>query len=375
MVKTALYDKHIESNGKIVDFYGFDMPLQYNTGIINEHLQVRKEAGVFDVSHMGDLLIHDKSGGKDIQHLLTNKILDIDNGKCVYSHLTDDNGIIIDDLIVTKITKDEYLIVPNASMTGDVRNWIQKNTNTDVKDLSSDLSCLAVQGPRSADVLSILLGLEIEKMKRFTASGYDFRSGTFIGIDEIDMLKSQSNNGLISRTGYTGEKGYEIIIHNANAGSLWGRLLEFEPIKTLPIGLGARDTLRLEMGYLLSGQDFARDRTPLETNCAWVVKWDHDFIGKDALLDQKSGNYQKLIGFKVLGKASARPGSAVSLSDSPHETVGSVSSGNHSPTLGIPIGMAYIDKEHSKPDAPINLEYRNRTLSGLTAKMPLVTKP
>ena len=370
MNHTALLDKHKGLNAKIVDFHGWEMPLHYEEGIVNEHMAVRSRLGIFDVSHMGDLMIYDDVEG--LQSLLTNDILNLKIGKGAYTHLTDREGRIIDDLIVTKISEDVFFCVPNASMTGTVIDWMVSNSSVRIEDLTHDLSCVAVQGPDIMESMTELFGDIINEIKRFCVIPYDFDNRKSIDFDCLNSQSMKSNIGVISRTGYTGEEGFEIIVPNDFAKDVWDY---FIGKNAQPVGLGARDTLRLEMGYLLSGQDFNRDRTPIETNCSWVVKWDHDFIGKERMLALKeSETHQKMIGIYIEGKAPARTGSPVLLPDSPHEMVGSVSSGNFSPVLGHSIALAYLNHEHCEPGKEVLLEHRGRHLKGVTTKTPFIKK-
>jgi aminomethyltransferase len=374
---TALYEEHKRQNGRLVDFHGWKMPLHYDTGIIKEHTTVRSSLGLFDVSHMGDLLIFDSNNDKGLQSLLTNDITNIRTGKAAYTHLTNGDGIIIDDLIITKLTDGgKYFCVPNASMVDVVREWIRGNSAVEVQDISLDVSCIAVQGPKSQDSLGEIFGSDINEIKRFTVKAFDLENKAFVDTDQLSENGLKKAQAIISRTGYTGEEGFEVIIPNSYAPEIWRSLLRLDVGSEIrPVGLGARDTLRLEMGYLLSGQDFNKDRTPLETNCAWVVKWDHDFIGKERLEEQRATkNHQKMIGVCLEGKASARTGARVYLTDSPHEIVGSVSSGNFSPSLGHAIALAYVDRTYYQEGIEVVLEYKGRKLKGVTTKTPFIKK-
>lgn len=374
---TALFEEHRLQNGRLVDFHGWKMPLHYDTGIIKEHLTVRSSLGLFDVSHMGDLFIIDRNKENGLQTLLTNDITNVKTGKAVYTHLTDGEGKIIDDLIVTKLSDGgEFFCVPNASMVDVVREWIKGNSTVEVHDISLDVSCIAVQGPKSKDALREIFGNDVDEIKKFTIKGFDFEKKDFIDTTQLAENGLRKSQGIISRTGYTGEEGFEVILPNNLAPEIWKTLLQLDINSEIrPVGLGARDTLRLEMGYLLSGQDFNKNRTPLETNCAWVVKWDHDFIGKERLEEQRAAkDHQKMIGINLEGRASARTGALVYLTDSPLETVGSVSSGNFSPSLGNAIALAYVDRAHSQEGTEVTLEYKGRKLKGITTKTPFIKK-
>ena len=376
MNRTALYQKHIEAEGKLVDFHGWEMPLHYRAGIMKEHLAVRSSVGIFDVSHMGDFIIIDKSAIKGFQSLLTNDIVNIENGKCVYTHLPDKEAKIIDDLIVTKLSNGKYFCVPNATMIDIDGKWMRENTDIELIDISSDISCLAVQGPKARLLVSKVLGKETETIGKFEAKAYDYSHHKIVDFDHITKEHVKGNIGLISGTGYTGEDGFELIVPNKHAPALWDKLFSVDiGSEVLPIGLGARDSLRLEAGFLLSGQDFCGDRTTIETNCSWVIKWDHEFMGKEILQKMKDEKtHQKMIGILLEGRAPARAGSTVRLADSPHEIVGSVSSGNYGPSLGKGVAMAYLERQYAKPGIQVVLEHHDRQLKGVTVRTPFITK-
>ncbi len=404
MQRTALLEKHKAMNGKLVDFHGWEMPLHYEAGIMKEHLAVRSSVGIFDVSHMGDFIIIDrsidgnskstgdidnptdevnesididaKSTNKTFQSLLTNDITSVEPGKCVYTHMPDREAKIIDDLIVTKLGHGKYFCVPNASMINIDGNWMKENADIELIDLSSDLTCLAVQGPNARLLLKKVFGQGMDDIGKFEAGAYDYSAMEFVGLDRINEQDMKNNIGLISGTGYTGEDGCEVIIPNKFAEQVWDNLFNADvDFDIMPIGLGARDTLRLEAGFLLSGTDFNRDRTTMETNCVWVIKWDHDFIGKDILAKMKeTKQHQKLVGIQLEGRAPARSGSTVRLQDSPDEIKGSVSSGNYAPSLKKGIALAYMDRPHIKKGIEVILDYHGRQVKGIIVKTPFLKK-
>lgn len=343
---------------------------------MKEHLAVRASVGLFDVSHMGDFIIIDKPGGKGFQTLLTNDITNIADGKCVYTHLPDKNAKIIDDLIVTKLGNGKYFCVPNASMVEIDGKWMRENADIELIDISSDLSCIAVQGPKARTLASKILGEHVNSIGKFEARIFNYVSNKFEEFSILSKAAVQGDVGVVSGTGYTGEDGFELIVPNKHAPALWDKLLKAHvDFEVLPIGLGARDSLRLEAGFLLSGQDFSGDRTTIETNCAWVIKWDHEFNGKEILQKMKEEKtHEKMIGIVLEGRAPARAGSVVKLASSPHETVGSVSSGNYAPSLGKGIAMAYLKREYAKPGIDVILEYHGRELKGVTTKTPFINK-
>ncbi len=377
MNRTSLNQKHIEYEGKLVDFHGWEMPLHYKAGIMKEHLTVRSSVGLFDVSHMGDFIIIDKTGGRGFQSLLTNDIVNVTDGKCVYTHLPDDDARIIDDLIVTKLSSGRYFCVPNASMIDIDGKWMEENADIELINVSSDLSCIAVQGPKARMLVAKIFGEQVNTIGKFEAKVFDYVKYAFTDNSILSKENIQNNNiGVISGTGYTGEDGFELIIPNKLAPAIWDKLMKTDiGSEVLPIGLGARDSLRLEAGFLLSGQDFSRDRTTIETNCAWVIKWDHEFKGRHILQKMKEEKtHEKMIGILLEGRAPARAGSIVKLADSPHETMGSVSSGNFAPSLGKGIALAYLKREYAKPGINVILEYHGRELKGVTVKTPFITK-
>ncbi|MFO7619246.1 MAG: glycine cleavage T C-terminal barrel domain-containing protein, partial [Thermoplasmata archaeon] len=283
---------------------------------------------------------------------------------------------IIDDLIVTKLGKGKYFCVPNASMIDIDGKWMKENADIDLIDISSHLSCIAVQGPNARALVGRILGEHVNTIGKFEARAFNYVSNQFVDYDILSEESVQGDIGIVSGTGYTGEDGFELIIPNKLAPAFWDRLLKSDAgFEVLPIGLGARDSLRLEAGFLLSGQDFSGDRTTIETNCAWVIKWDHEFKGREILQRMKEEKtHEKMIGILLEGRAPARAGSTVKLADSPHETVGSVSSGNYAPSLGKGIALAYLRREYAKPGINVILEHHGRELKGVTTKTPFINK-
>ncbi len=418
-MRTPLYDEHLKLGARIIDFHGWELPIHYELGIIKEHHNVRNSVGLFDVSHMGQIIVEGSDAPGELQRLCTNNIIDSKPGQAVYTHMLDEEGNIIDDMIVFRIAKDKILVVPNATTTEKVDIWMRKQMLTEINNLSDDMTCLAVQGPKSIDVMRRVFGSEIDNIQRFAGkvfnrldnqsftnqiiNGSDSQSSTSHIVNRLDgqsstnqiddRLDSQSNYTtttnfpelntiFVSRTGYTGEEGFELFFHNDLAVELWNMILEAEPTHEIsPIGLGARDTLRLEMGYLLSGQDFNGSQSPLESAGAWVIKWDHDFIGKDKLRAQKEKKtHDKLVGIHLESKLAARTDSPIFAANpqepkSPVEIKGLVTSGNFSPTLGYAIALARVKREFAKPDIEVEIEYKGRRLKGVTTKPPFVKKP
>ena len=324
---TPLYKKHIESGARMVPFAGWNMPVQY-TGIIEEHLHTRSKAGLFDICHMGEFILKGRGVGRDINNLVTRRIDDMDIGKCRYGFMLNDKGGIIDDLIVFKISQEEYMLVVNAGTIEKDRKWIEAHVSSDTKveDVSASLAKLDIQGPLSGKIMGSLAGKEIiDNLKRYN----------FV-YTEIEGAKI-----LISRTGYTGELGYELFFPAEYSEKLWDMLLKFDEAK--PIGLGARGTLRLEMGYSLYGHDIDEEHNPLEANLSRFVYMDKQFIGRSALLQAQGKEITKqLIGFICEGRRSAREHYSV-FKDG--KEIGIVTSGGFSPCLKKGIGLCYIDKK------------------------------
>ncbi|MDD1767136.1 MAG: glycine cleavage system protein T, partial [Methanomassiliicoccales archaeon] len=366
MKTTPLHDFHVESGARMIEFAGWEMPVQYRS-ISEEHLTVRNAAGMFDVSHMGDVIIRREKAEDLLRRLLTNDVKDMPVGQALYSHILDEEGRIMDDTIVTRILDGEYLVVPNASTTPKILSWIRQHADgQEIVDASDRLSCIALQGPRAQEILQKMTVYDLSTMKRFTGDfvdlsigenpipiiPHDFEPQGFLtDVFAFELMQKSTappkthlefaEKCYISRTGYTGEDGFEILLENASAKVLWNILLYIGRDRGLvPVGLGARDTLRLEMGYLLSGTDFDGTQTSLQTGPAWVIKWDHDFIGRTALLEQKQrSDYQRLAGVEILEKGIPRHGYAIMKNA---EEVGRITSGTMSPSLKKGIGLGYI---------------------------------
>jgi aminomethyltransferase len=314
-------------------------------------MAVRKAFGVFDVSHMGKVRIHGDGAREFVSRIQTN--LPPEVGKNNYGHFLNEQGIIIDDTIVGNLG-DTYLSVPNAATKDLMLDWFKKHANPGVKldDMTDQWFCIAIQGPKAADAILSAFGIDTKPMP--------FMTSTYVTM--------KGEKVVLSRSGYTGEDGVEFLGPNKLAEWLFSTILETgKAVGAKPCGLGARDTLRLEKGMLLSGQDFHMDRTPLETNCSWVVKWDHDFIGKAALLKQKETLKVKLKGIKMANKgAIPRHGSRVFVNGA-HVT--DATSGSYSPVLGLGIAMAYLDKSVT---GKVEVEVRGKPEPGEIVKMPFV---
>lgn len=356
MKKTVLLEKHISLGAKIVDFAGFRMPLSYSS-VTDEHNYVRENVGVFDVSHMGEFEISGKNSTKFIQFICSNDIMKLKPGKAQYNCLVKDNGGIIDDLIVYKIDEEKYLLVVNASNIEKDLNWIKslnKNYSCYINNISDRISLLAVQGPKAN-----LLCQRFTKEDLKSLSKYSFILGTFAGIDNV----------IISKTGYTGSGGFELYISNENVEQIWDELFNVKDFEVKPIGLAARDTLRLEMGYCLYGNDINELVTPIEANLGWITKLDTNFIGSESIKKQiENGVKKKLVGFIINDKGIPRKG--YEIFDKSENHIGVVTSGTFSPVLKKGIGLAYIENNISLKE--IYLKIRNNLVELEVVKTPFI---
>ncbi len=361
--KTPLYDLHVKYGGKIVDFAGFLLPLEF-TSIIEEHNAVRNNVGMFDVSHMGDIIIKGEDATEYLEYILPSKVSNLKDFTARYSSYLNNYGIMIDDTIVSKINSDTYLLVPNAATEELIYKWLlehKKKYNVSIIDRTLLYACIAVQGPKASDLISKITDYNIRSMEMFdlafvTINGIETRGDDFIPYNHV----------LLSKTGYTGEDGYEIIVQNEYADDIWELLINYGKDYGLKLcGLGARDTLRMEKGMLLSGQDFHNDRTPLEGGISWIIDYDHEFIGKEALLEQKGTDHQIFRGFKMLESGIPRHGYKIYKDD---KEIGILTSGTMSPTLKIGIGLGYVSKS-IKINDNVMIDIRG------TKKKAIVSKP
>ena len=342
MKRTSLYDKHISLNAKMVPFAGYSMPMSY-TGIIDEHNAVRNMIGVFDVSHMGEFKISGKGAESFLQLLTINDVKKISTGQAQYSALCLSNGGIVDDIVLYHF-EEYYMMVVNAANIKDDYNWLLENSNEDVviENISENLNLIAVQGPKSAVILNDVLDCNLNQLKY-----YNFIQLIFNG----DSL-------IVSRTGYTGELGFEIYGNSESIISLWDNIFDYKKLKVMPVGLGARDTLRLEMNYSLYGMDISRSINPIEAGLGWITSFNKgDFIGRDALLLEKNENHKRRISFEMLERAVPRNNYDIIIDGN---IVGKVTSGTQSPTLDKGIGIGYIQVDHSAPGTEISIDIRSR---------------
>jgi aminomethyltransferase len=356
LAQTPLIEQHRTLGAKLVPFAGFEMPVQYRAGILEEHRTVREAVGLFDVSHMGEIDVTGRDALALVQRAVTNDVSKIDVGQAQYNVMCREDGGAIDDCIVYRFD-DRYTIVVNASNRDKDRAWLEsvaQDFDADVRDRSDEVALLALQGPRASSVLARLTDVDLDAIRY-----YHFAAGAVAGAEAV-----------ISRTGYTGEDGYELYVAAADAASLWRRILEAGADEgILPIGLGARDSLRLEMGYALYGNDLDENHTPLEAGLGWVVKLDKgDFVGRDALAKLKGqGLRQKLVGFVLGDRGFPRQGYVVRTEGEP---VGVVTSGILSPSTGKGIGMAYVPTDASKAGTELEIVIRDRGYAAEVVRPP-----
>ena len=379
MKETPLHSEHLSLNARMMPFAGWDMPLQYSS-IIDEHLAVRSHCGAFDVSHMGDIIVRGSRANETIERLMTNDVVSAPIGRCVYSHILDENGKILDDTIVTRLGDDEFLVVPNAATTPTILRWIRTHSEgAEVVDLSDALSAIAVQGPTAALALAELTTADLSSIGPFWATFADLDKIGGDGEPTNPLLTSRdglSGNGVsafLSRTGYTGEDGFEVVCENSAAAKVWDALLTLGKEHGLrPVGLGARDTLRLEKGLLLSGTDFDGSQTSLQTGPSWVVKDGHEFIGREAILRQRAeGGYQKLVGMKMKARGVPRHGYDVVMGS---DTVGKVTSGTLSPVLKEGIALGYAPFGRADVGTEVLIRIREGLVPAEIVKTPFVKR-
>lgn len=362
MKKTPLYEQHVNLKGKVVDFGGWALPIEYQgQGILVEHEAVRTAAGLFDVSHMGEVTVKGPDAEKFIQKMIVNDISPMSNFQIYYSPMCYPEGGVVDDLLVYKYHQEEYLLVINASNTDKDFQWLQEHLEGDVEinNISDQCAELALQGPKAEVILQKLTDANLAELDY-----YHF-------LPEVNI---SGVTALISRTGYTGEDGFEIYLDPKDASFLWDKLLAAGKEEGLiPCGLGARDTLRFEVCLPLYGQEIDRDITPLEAGLGYFVKLDkNDFIGKDALMKQKEmGIPRKLVGFEMIDRGIARSHYEVQADG---EKIGFVTTGSFSPSLKKNIGLALIDAKYADEGGEIEILVRNKALKGKIIKKPFVKK-
>jgi len=353
--KTALYDKHVALGARMVPFAGYMMPLSYS-GQISEHKAVRNKVGIFDLSHMGEFIISGPGAIEAVDHLLTNRLVGAKPFQAVYSPMCLDNGGIVDDLIAYNLPDGVYLVVNASNIDKDAR-WIQEHLPAGVNfgNISDHTSLIAIQGPATLEFLAPLMDQPIAHLRTYTSV-----RAQVAGVD-----------ALVSRTGYTGEDGYELYVANAHAPELWDRLTELgQNIGLTPIGLAARDTLRFEMGYCLYGNDIDETTTPLESGLTWTVKLEKgDFVGRNALIEQNHrGVPRRLVGLRPDGERSIpRHGNPLRIGD---RQVGHVTSGTFAPSLGMGLGMGYVESDLSRPRTQVTIDVRGKDVLAAVTVLP-----
>jgi aminomethyltransferase len=359
MKNTPFTEKHIALGAKMAEFAGYNMPISYS-GINDEHHAVRKNAGVFDVSHMGEFILKGENALDLIQRVTTNDASKLVKGKAQYSCFTNENGGIVDDLIVYCIEENKvYMLVVNASNIEKDWNWVveHNSANVEMHNISDQTCLLAIQGPNATKILQPLADTDILNLNY-----YSFVKGKFAGVDNV----------LISATGYTGAGGVEIYFENKNdaADKIWNAIFEAGKEQGLkPIGLAARDTLRLEMGYCLYGNDIDDTTSPLEAGLGWITKFTKNFTAKEILEQQKKdGVGRKLIGFEMIDKGIPRHG--YEIKDANDQPIGYVTSGTQSPSLNKAIGLGYLSMSHAHQDSTISIKIRDRLLQAKVVKLP-----
>ena len=355
-----LNDLHVKLGGKMVPFAGYNMPVRYSSDI-EEHMTVRNGVGVFDVSHMGEFTVKGPNALDLIQRVTSNDASKLIDGQAQYSSLPNDKGGIVDDLIIYKIKDNDYMIVVNASNIEKDWNWISKfNTKgADMKNISEDIALFAVQGPKAVGVLQKLTKTDLKSIKY-----YHFAIGEFAGV----------NNVIMSNTGYTGAGGFEIYVHKKDAEKVWNAIFDAgKDVDIKPIGLGARDTLRLEMGFCLYGNDIDDTTSPLEAGLGWITKFTKDFTNSSNLKKQKEeGVKKKLVGFKMIDRGIPRHDYPIK--DSSGNVIGKVTSGTMSPMLNVGIGLGYVTTENANPGNEIFIDVRGKALKAVVSKLPLIEK-
>lgn len=358
--KIQLNDLHVALGGKMVPFAGYNMPVRYSSDI-EEHKTVRAGVGVFDVSHMGEFMITGPKALDLIQKVTSNDASKLIDGQAQYSCFPNEKGGIVDDLIVYKFEDEKYMLVVNASNIDKDWAWINQHNTMDAKleNISDTLSLFAVQGPKAIEAVQALTPVNLSEVKF-----YHFTVGEFAGVQDV----------IISGTGYTGAGGFEIYVKNEDAEQVWNAIFEAGKAYDIkPIGLGARDTLRMEMGYCLYGNDINDETSPLEAGLGWITKFTKDFINSENLKKQKdAGVDKKLVGFILQERGIPR--GHYPIVNTAGEVIGEVTSGTQSPSMGIGIGMGYVKTEYAAPGTDIAITVRNKNLVAKIEKLPLLKK-
>ena len=353
--RTPLYAVHAALGAKIVPFAGFEMPVQYPSGITAEHKAVREKAGLFDVSHMGEFIVRGPQAVDFVSYVTTNDVASLKPGQAHYSTILREDGTIVDDCLVYRADDRVLMVVNGSNIDKDfahISRFRKKFPDAKLENISDQIALLALQGPESARILQQHTDTDLSKLKY-----YEFTTGKIAGVDKV----------YISRTGYTGEDGFELYFPGEHAKKVWNALTASGEVT--PAGLGARDSLRLEMGMALYGNDLDDSTTPLEASLGWLVKMKKgDFVGRDSLAKQKEeGLKRKLVGFTTPERSFPRHGYPVFAKGKPS---GEVRSGTMSPSLGIPIGTAYVPVESAAEGSPLEIEIRGKRVPAVVQKMP-----
>jgi len=356
MKQLVLSEIHESIGGKMVEFAGYNMPVQYE-GVKAEHHTVRNEVGVFDVSHMGEVFVSGEKALDFLQYITSNDVSKLTPGKIQYTCLPNADGGIVDDFLLYMLEENSYLLVVNASNMEKDLAWINKHNTfgCTINNQSDNYSLLAVQGPKSIELLQELTNVNISDIKY-----YNFKMGSISGVDDV----------ILSRTGYTGEIGFELYVKNEDVKQLWEALFTTS-IEMKPIGLAARDTLRLEKGFCLYGNDINDTTSPIEAGLGWITKFTKEFINHEQLKAQKEGGAtRKLVGIQLVDKGIARKDYPIV--DSDGNEIGIVTSGTMSPTLNKAIAMAYVPKELSKVGSEVYIQVRKKQLKAEVVALPFV---
>ena len=360
MKQVTLNHIHESLGAKMVPFAGFSMPVQYE-GVNIEHETVRNGVGVFDVSHMGIFKISGPNALSLIQKVTSNDASTLVDGRAQYCYFPNEKGGVIDDIITYRVKENEYLMVVNASNIDKDWEWINKNNdiNADVENLSDDYSILAIQGPKAIEAMQSITPVNLTEIKF-----YNFVIGEFAGINDV----------VISATGYTGSGGFEVYVKNKDIETVWNKVFEAgESFGIKPIGLAARDTLRLEMGYCLYGNELNDETSPLEAGLGWVTKFTKDFIASDILKAEKQeGIKNRLVGFELIGKGIPRHD--YEIVDAEGNVIGKVTSGTQSPSLGKGIGMGYVPVDFAAENSQIFIRIRKNDVEAKVVKTPFYKK-
>lgn len=356
--KVALYQKHLDLGAKMVPFAGYEMPLRYSSDI-EEHMTVRNGVGIFDVSHMGEFIVEGKGALELIQWVSSNDASTLSTGQAQYACMPNEKGGIVDDLLVYRLGSQQYMLVVNASNIEKDWAWINQHNRygAHLSNISDRITLLAIQGPKAVDLMQQITDLDLHSLRYYT-----FEKGKIGNI---------TDGAIFSATGYTGAGGIELFLYNEYAEATWELILEKgKEFDIKPIGLGARDTLRLEMGYCLYGNDIDETTSPLEAGLGWITRFTKDFVNAEQLKRQKEeGVKKKLVGFEMMERGIPRHG--YDILNPEEEKIGHVTSGSMSPSMGVGIGMGYVEARYKAPGTELLIPIRNRNLQARTVKLPI----